>query len=242
VKTILSILHSFCILYFFFILAPCDPCQAEPFDNTLKTMQQKFQSLKDYQCVFESYTARDEESREMVFSYFFKKPKMIRMEVLEGTYPGTVMLYNPQVMRDKVRVLVGNPALAVLQKIFFGEYFGLYSKWIIDLRGNGVHESDWGSFIDDHLKLLHLGKSKFIGEKEVNGRTTLFYRLDSHEPIKTMNIKTEEVWIDKKTYFPIKYIHYDASDQVIRRSVYHNLKFNTDLQMDLFKRLKTDSR
>ena len=164
------------------------------------------------------------------------------MEVLEGEYQGTVMLYNPEVVRDKVRVRVGNPALAVLQKIFLGEYFEPYSKWIIDLRGNAVHESDWGSFIDDHLKLLHLGKSKFIGEKEVNGRTTLFYRLDSDKPDKTMYIKTEEVWIDKKTYFPIKYIHYDISDQVIRRSVYHTLKFNTDLQEDIFKTFKTNSR
>ena len=205
-------------------------------------MQQKFQSLKDYHCIFESYTARGQESRGIVFSYFFKKPQMIRMEIVEGKYPGTVMLYNPEVVRDKVRVRVGNPVLAMLQKILFGEHFDLYSKWIIDLRGNGVHESDWGSFIDDHLKLLHLGKSKFIGEKEVDGKTTLFYRLDSDNPDKTMHIKTEEVWIDKKTYFPIKYIHYDISGQVIRRSVYRDLKFNTDIQVDIFKKFETDSR
>lgn len=165
---------------------------------------------------------------------------MIRMEVSAGIYPGTIMLYNPEVVRDKVRILVGNPALAVLQKIFFGEYFELHK--LVDLRGKGVHESDWDSFISDHLKLLHLGKSKFIGEEEVNGKTTLFYRLNSDDPAKTMSIKIEEVWIDKKTYFPIKYIHYDASGQVIRRSVFNNLEFNTDLQVDIFKKFKTDSR
>jgi hypothetical protein len=149
------------------------------------------------------------------------------------------MLYNPEVIRDKVRVRVGNPALLVLQKIFFGEYFEPHK--LVDLQGKGVHESDWGSFIGDHLKLLHLGKSKFIGEEEVNGKTTLFYRLHSVDPAKTMSIKIEEVWIEKKTYFPIKYIHYDASGQVIRRSVFNNLVFNTDLQVDIFKKFKTDS-
>ena len=204
-------------------------------------MQQKFQSLRDYQCTFESYTARDEESRAAVFSFYFKKPEMIRMEILEGKYPGSVMLYNPQVIRDKVRVQVGNPALAVLQKIILGEYFELHSKWTVDLRGKGVHESSWSTFIEDHRRLLHLGNSKFMGEKEVNGKTTLFYRLESHDPNKTLNVKTEEVWIDKQTYFPIKFIHYDASGRIIRRSEYHNLKFNTGLRLDLFKRFKTDS-
>ncbi len=202
-------------------------------------MQQTFQSLKDYHCIFESYTARDKKSLKIVFSYFFKTPKMIRMEVLEGIYPGTIMLYNSEVVKDKVRVQVGNPALAVLQKIFFGEYFELHR--MVDLQGKGVHESDWGTFIGNHLKLLHLVKSKFIGEEKVNGKTTLFYRIDSDKPDKTMYIKTEEVWIDKKTYFPIKYIHYDTSGQVIRRSVYHNLEFNAGLHGDNFKKFRTDS-
>ena len=241
-RTFRSTLHSLFILSFFFILTHTDPCQAEPFHKTLKTMQQKFLSIKDYQGIFEYFTARDAKSRKIVFSYFFKKPKMIRMEFLEEKFPDTVMLYNPEVVKDKVRVRVGNSALAMLQKIFVGEYFELYSKWIIDLRGRGMHESDWGSFIDEHLKLLHLYKSELISETEVNGKITLFYRLDFDKPDKTMHIKTEEVWIDKKTYFPIKYIHYDTSGQIIRQSVYHNLKFNTDLPVDIFKKFKTDSR
>ncbi len=165
---------------------------------------------------------------------------MIRMEILTGIYPGTIMLYNPEVVKDKVKVRVGNPALAVLQKIFFGEYFELHR--MVDLRGNGVHESDWGSFIDEHQKFLHLIKSKFIGEEKMNGKTTFFYRLVSDNPAKTMSIKIEDVWIDKRTYFPVKYVHYDTLGRVIRRSAYNTLEFNAGLQADIFNDFKPDSR
>lgn len=225
---------------FFIIFTHAVLCQEEPFDKTLKSMQRKFQTLTDYHCIYKYYTARDEKSYDITFSYFFKKPKMIRMEIMAGIYPGTIMLYNPEAVRDKVRVQVGNPALAVLQKIFFGEYFELHR--MVDLRGKGVHESDWGTFIGNHLKLLHLVKSKFMGEEKVNGKTTLFYRLTSDNPAKTMSIKIEDVWIDKRTYFPVKYIHYDTLGQVIRRSVYNDLEFNAGLHGDIFKKFRTDSR
>lgn len=221
-------------LSFLFILTLPVISHADFFSKTLALMKQRFESVNDYRCKYKAYSANGERSVELTFSYYYKRPKMIRMETLSGKYPGTIMLYDEQMKPDKVKVRVGNPFLAVMQKAIYGDYFAIHDPKVTDLGGFGILESDWGWLIEIHETMAAYGKTHIEKEMVLAGRPTLYYVLVSLQPEKTLSVAKEELWIDKETYSPVKFIDYDASGKVIRKSVFENMIINVGLKGELF--------
>ncbi|MBU0728940.1 MAG: outer membrane lipoprotein-sorting protein [Proteobacteria bacterium] len=228
-KALFSAVLFFMLLFF---AAPVQ-CADYSFGNILDIMRQRHESIRDYQCIYHSYTARGSKIRDQKFKYYFKKQKLIRMELLTGMYGGAVLIHNPEKHPGKIRVQAGNPLVLMLQKTFLGEYFDLDSEWVTDLRGNGIHESDWGWYIEIHRRLLSSGSGRYVGEKQLNGVSVLFYELFSEDPEKTFSVKREEVWIDPVSYFPVKYIQYDKDGVIIRQAITEDLAFDTGVDEDL---------
>lgn len=206
----------------------------DSFRALLDSMKLRFNAIENYHSIYESYTANGDKSQRLVISYYFQKPKLIRMEVLEGKYPGTIIIFNPAISRESVKIKVGSSALSAAQKIFFGEFFPLHDKMVIDLRGNAISESDWGVFIDDHFRFREFGAGIFIKEEMVEGSQLLYYQIYSDFPEKTYSIKKEEIWIDKKTLFPVRYIHYDRSGKVLRQDAFRDISFDIKMNEKLF--------
>jgi outer membrane lipoprotein-sorting protein len=217
--------------------------QAEPlsFPAVLAGMKKHWSETKDYQCRFETESSNGETSREVVLAYFYRRPAQIRMEVLEGPYAESLLLYNRAVAPRQVRVRAGNPLVAFLQRMLYGEFFAVDHEWMVDLRGNGIHESDWTHFIAEHEKYLRLGATScFLGEEILNGRKSFRYRLISKDPEKTTSIKEEEVWVDAETYFPVKYFQYGSDGRLLRKAVTTELRFNEGLSERLFLEFDID--
>lgn len=208
--------------------------QAPDFASVLAGMQQQVAATTDYQCRFETQSSKGDQSRDVVLAYFYRRPAKIRMEVLEGPYSGSLLIYNRAIDPQRVRVLAGNPLVAFLQRMLYGEFFAVDHEWVVDLRGNGIHESDWPHFIAEHEKYLQMGTSLFLGEEILNGEKTYRYRLISDFPEKTMSIKEEDVWVDAETYFPVKYFQYDATGRMIRKAVITDLKINSGIDEAFF--------
>ena len=215
---------------------------AEPpsFASVLTGMKKKIEATEDYQCRFETQSSNGDQTRDVVLAYYYRRPAKIRMEVLEGPYSGSLLIYNRAIDPQRVRVLAGNPLVAFLQRMLYGEFFAVDHEWVVDLRGNGIHESDWPHFITEHEKYLHMGTSHFLGEEILNGKTTYRYRLISDFPEKTMSIKEEEVWVDAETYFPVKYFQYDATGRMLRKAIITDLKINSGIDEALFIEFSPD--
>ena len=81
--------------------AYASPCKAQSLENIFVKMRERFKSLQDYQCLFASYTANRKKEVEIHYKYYFKKPKMIRMEALTGKYKGSILIYNRSAAADK---------------------------------------------------------------------------------------------------------------------------------------------
>lgn len=207
-------------------------------DEIFSLMKQKFEDLKDYKCIYESYNSDGSEKQNATYRYFFKKPKLIRMEVLSEKYQGTVMIYNVIKRKDKVKLRLRKSGIKGFFQRLFKTYLDLDDKRILDLRGNGIHESDWGWFIEQHLNILNLGKGEFIREEEINGQSTYVYTLILDFPEKTMSIKKEEIWINTETYFPLKFIQYNNSGEIVRQSIFKDVEFDVDLEDELFWKFK----
>lgn len=221
-------------LLFLFVLTTPAISQADFFTETLVLMKKRFESVNDYHCIYKAYSANDEHSVEVTFRYYYKKPKMIRMETITGKYPGTIMLYDEQVKPDKVKVRVGNPFIAIMQKAIYGDYFKIHDPKVTDLGGFGVLESDWGWLIDIHEKMAAYGTTRVEKEVLIDGKPVLYYVLISANPEKTLSVAKEELWVDKETYSPVKFIDYDISGKVIRKSVFGNMVINDQLKAEFF--------
>jgi outer membrane lipoprotein-sorting protein len=210
--------------------------QADPpsFAAVLDRMQARWAATMDYQCRFETQSSRGEAIRDVVLAYYYRRPAQIRMEVLEGPYAGSLLIYNRAVAPRQVRVLAGNALVAFLQRMLYGEFFAVDHEWVVDLRGNGIHESDWAHFITEHRKYVRDGTSRLLGEEALDGRRTYRYRLVSKSPATASSITEEQVWVDAESYFPVQYFQYDAAGQLVRKARVSDLKFNTGIDAHLF--------
>ena len=216
------------------LITTCAYGQSFSFQSILKEMRYHVEGITDYQCRFRTYSTNGSESREVVLAYYYRKPNQIRMEILEGPNPGSILIYNRQVEPEQVRVISGNRFTALLQRMVYGEFLPLDNEWVLDLRGNGIHESDWLNFISEHEKYLRNGSSRFVRKEDLNGRITYLFKLISNAPDQTMSIKEEDVWIDSQTYFPVQFFQYDSDGQLARRTTITNLRFNIGLNERIF--------
>jgi outer membrane lipoprotein-sorting protein len=224
------------------LLCHAAPAVSEPpsFAVVLAGMKEKMAATIDYQCRFETQSSNGDETRDVVLNYFYRRPARIRMEVLEGPYSGSLLIYNGEMDAGKVRVLAGNRLVAFLQRMIYGEYFAVDHEWVVDLRGNGIHESDWPHFIRSHEAYLSMGTSRFVREEILDGRVAYVYRLVSDAPEKTMAVKSEDLWVDAETFFPVRYFQYDDTGRLIRRAIVTELRFNTGISERLFSEFYPD--
>jgi outer membrane lipoprotein-sorting protein len=105
---------------------------------------------------------------------------------------------------------------------------------VCDLRGYGLHQSDWGWYIDQHLENMKLFNGKITGEEVVNGRETIVCELVSKNPVETSSIAKEKVWVDKELAVPLKYLQYDSTGKLILSSMFSNIQLNCQLKNILF--------
>lgn len=219
-----------------FSLLNAVPAAAEPphFAVVLAGMKATLATTIDYQCRFETQSSNGDDTRAVVLNYFYRRPARIRMEVLEGPYPGSLLIYNGEKDAGKVRVLAGNRLVAFLQRMLYGEFFAVDHEWVVDLRGNGIHESDWPHFIRTHEAYLSRGTSQFVREEILDGRVAYVYRLVSEAPEKTMAVKSEDLWVDAETFFPVRYFQYDDAGRLVRKAIVTELRFNAGISERLF--------
>ncbi|MCB2166550.1 MAG: hypothetical protein KQI78_02740 [Deltaproteobacteria bacterium] len=224
------------------LLLQAVPAAAEPprFAVALAGMKAKLAATSDYQCRFETQSTNGDQTRDVVLAYYYRQPAQIRMEVLEGPYPGSLLIYNGETDAGKVRVLAGNRLVAFLQRMLYGEFFAVDHEWVVDLRGNGIHESDWSHFIRTHEAYLSMGTSQFVREEMLDGRVAYVYRLVSDAPEKTMAVKSEDLWVDAETFFPVRYFQYDEAGRLVRKAIVTELRFNTGISEGLFTEFYPD--
>ena len=208
--------------------------QPPHFEEVLAGMKAKIAATDDYRCRLETQSSNGDETRDVVLNYFYRRPSKIRMEVIEGPYSGSLLIYDGEKEAEKVRVLAGNSLVAFFQRMLYGEYFAVDHEWVVDLRGNGIHESHWPHFIRTHEAYLSIGSSRFVREETLQGRRTYMYQLVSYTPEKTMGIKKEDLWVDAESFFPVQYFQYDDNDRLIRKAVVKALLFNAGFSDRLF--------
>lgn len=199
------------------------------YQNRLKEMKASFERINDYSCTFESFSSNGEKSQSVSFNYFFKKPANVRMEVLTGKYSGTILLYQG----EEVKLKLTNIVLGLFTFSFLPDH-----RYVCDLRGNGLHNSDWGFFITEHFKMKDITESRFLGEEILDKRDVVVYELISKDPSRSRFVAKEHLWIDKEMNIIIKYMQYDVNGRLIQSGFYKHISLNKGLKQEVFTSFK----
>ncbi len=230
-KTLIRILA---LIYILILIIPGEiKGSKNDYTEVLFKMKEHIEKIETYQCIFEAFSSREEETKNVTFRYFFKSPKFVRMEILEGKHKGAILLYKPH----KVRVKLKKGILSIFSFSFKPEH-----KYVTDLRGYGMHQSDWGWYVDQHLKMLEFSEAKFSRKEIVERRNTEVYVIISKEPKKTRSVAKETLWIDSKEFIPVKYVQQDKSGKIILSALYKDIILNLDLDDKLFMKFKKGKR
>jgi outer membrane lipoprotein-sorting protein len=207
---------------------PTDPKAENPDQSVaglFKGLQARFEKIDDYQCVFDAFVAKDEQTDRRVYNYYFKKDKRIRMEILQGKNSGATLVYN-------------EPDVVVRPSGFFISLFTFTfapeDKKICDLRGFTIPQSDWGTFIEQHIKYLDKYTARTGKPEQVDGRTAIVIEIESAKPEETMDIAKEKIWLDEREKVLLKFEQYDKSGKLIRANSYKDIKINSGLKDELF--------
>lgn len=219
------------------VLLTAAMARAEPpsFMAVLNGMQARLAGTVDYQCRLATWSTNGNQEQAVVLAYAFHMPNKIRMEVIEGPYAGSLLIYNQDADPLRVRVRAGNPIMAFLQRLMYGEYFTVDHQWVVDRRGNGVHESHWPRYVTEHLKYLSSGRSRFLGYALIDGRRTYRFRLEVDAAETQGGFHREDFWVDATTYFPLQLHQYDASGRLVRKTRATGLTLNSGIGLDWFR-------
>lgn len=189
-------------------------------------MKIRFSSIRDYSCEMQVYSASGKKTRLEYYNFYFKKPKQLRVEITGGENRGAVLLLkNPGNVR--VRQKKGIGSLVTLS-------FRPDHPLVTNLRGYGLHQSDWGWFIDKHIELAGLFSGKFLREEKLHNRNTFVYELISSDPGRTLDFKRELLWVDDIWGLPLRYQMFDEKKKAVQTMMAWNIRLNTGLSDSLF--------
>lgn len=195
-------------------------------ESLFKELQEKFKKINDYQCVFDAFVAKDDKTDRRVYNYYFKKDKSIRMEIIEGKNNGAKLVYSGKNVKIRLSGIIIS---------LFTFTFEPTDKKICDLRGFSIPQSDWGTFINEHIKYLEKCSSKIIAKDTVNNKETIIVEIESRKPDETMDIAREKIWLDNTEKILLKFEQYDKKGKLMRANSYKNIKINSGLKDDLFQ-------
>ncbi|MCL4458113.1 MAG: DUF1571 domain-containing protein [Nitrospirae bacterium] len=185
-------------------------------------------SIENYNSV-ESYSvtlrSRSDDSSEEI-RYYYKKPGFVRMEFVKP-YKGAMLVYSPSKKEARLRP------------------FGFFKSFILTLspdnslikssKGHRVDESDIGALLKVVKKLQYNGKTEISGEESVGNRPVIVVSVKGEKDFAVNGIHRYILWLDKKTFLPLKVAAYDMQGELMEEVLMDDLKINIGITEDFFE-------
>ncbi|HEX9901785.1 MAG TPA: hypothetical protein VGB72_02865 [Acidobacteriota bacterium] len=200
----------------------------DPYDLALQGMKERFEALTDYRCLFDSFVTDGRRSQKWTYRYFFKKPDLIRIEVVSGENAGAILIIRDGKVRAKPAGL-----LSILSLTFRPD-----DPRVIDVRKNRPDQTPWGYYLDQHLQSLDLATVLSSSRDTLDGRPVLVYDIASQDPARTQGIAREKIWVAIPDDLLLRYEMYDRAGQLIIMAHFKDILLDQQLPDSLFKEFK----
>ncbi|MDP3790033.1 MAG: hypothetical protein Q8R48_06505 [Candidatus Omnitrophota bacterium] len=186
----------------------------------LNNLEESISKMDAYKCrmVSENWKGKKHESK--IMEFYFKKPNLMRMDVLEGDKAGSVVLLNKE---GKIR---GKNSMGMRKTLKPTD------NRLKNIRGATFMQSSLWDMMDrlrDHI--LERGCKATLTEEENMLRPS--YRLRVEHKDADDPVMLEEVWYDKSNYFIMKKIKHEGNTKVTD-IVWEDCQINIPLDDGLF--------
>ncbi|MES0488933.1 MAG: hypothetical protein ABUK01_03010 [Leptospirales bacterium] len=209
------------------------------FKKMLSNMEKRFARLVDYEMYSNSYSSKRNSKQSETYHLYYKNPGKVRMEILSGKDKGTIMLYDHNGDKSKVKVRAGGKVTRFMQKLFSMEELDVTDAKLHDLRGYGIEHADWGYLIKTHKKMLTNNIYSFEnkGVVDFKGKKAYLFIVSSSDPEQSNSIKYSHFLINPRTFFPFQRTEYDKNGKMLKRNEFIKVKFNLDLDDKVFSEI-----
>jgi outer membrane lipoprotein-sorting protein len=213
------------------LIFPLPPAAAEETDTypvALHRMKERFDALNDYQCSFDSFVTDARRTQKWTYRYFFKKPDLIRMEIVAGDNKGAILIVRDGKVRAKPAGLLSILTLTLKPD----------DPKVIDVRKNRPDQTSWDYYLDQHLLTLDRAVVLSSGRETLDGRSVLVYEIASRDPARTQGIAREKLWVAVPDDLPVRYEMFDAAGRLVLMAHFKDILLDQNLPDSLFKDFK----
>jgi outer membrane lipoprotein-sorting protein len=203
-------------------LAPVLASSNDLTDDVLASIEKTYESIFDYQCRLETLSILGDKREERHINFYFKKPKLIRMDVLKGNRPfdsGSVGVYEGG---DKVTGHRGGALKGIILNL------PKESALATTIRGVTFDESD----LETVLRNLYF----YRDNAEIVASEThdaYFFTCITDHPEENDNISKDLVWIDKKSLLITGNERYEG-ETLVQAVKWKGFIINAGLPIELF--------
>lgn len=186
----------------------------------LNNLENAIYKMDTYKCVMVSENWKGKKREYKVTEFCFKKPNLIRTDVIDGDKKGSTVILNKE---GKIRGKNSMGLRKTLQPT---------DSRLKNIRGATFMQA---SFIDmaDRLKdhILERGCQARVVEEQYMDRPAYHLIIEHSDDDDTVTL--EEVWYDKDTYFIMKKLKYEGETKV-SDITWKNREINIPLEDSLF--------
>lgn len=160
-----------------------------------------------------------------VIRYYYKKPGLVRMEFIRP-HEGAVLVYDPSKKAVKLRPFgsIKNIVLTLSPDNYL----------VKSPKGHRADESDIGVLIKTVKALHDKGIGEIMGEVDVGDRDSVILKVTGTGNFTVKGIHAYLLWIDKKTFLPVKASSFDVKGALIEEVVMDDLEIDMELGDALF--------
>ncbi|MEW6109573.1 MAG: DUF1571 domain-containing protein [Nitrospirota bacterium] len=201
-----------------FILLAMTSAVHEP----ISTAIENYKNVESYSVTLRS---RGNDSSEEI-KYYYKRPGFVRMEFIKP-HKGAVLVYSPYKKEVRLRP------------------FGFLKPFVLTLnpdnnlikssRGHTVDESDIGSLLRTVKKLQADGKTEVAGEEAVGNKPAMLVRVEGNPDFVVDGIHRYLLWLDKKTFLPLKVSAYDLKGYLVEEVLMDDLDIGIAITESFFE-------
>jgi outer membrane lipoprotein-sorting protein len=185
-------------------------------------LRKRYDRIQDYQCRMHEFSIGEGRREERIINYYFKKPLLIRVDILDG---------NKALDRGSVGVYTGGNKVT-------GHRGGFIEKMVMSVsknsrlaksvRGETIEKSTILAVID---RMEHLVENSTVSIEETDTHTELvFHPFDSAD---NEGITRDVVWLERDTLFIILIQRYEG-EKLVQQAKRGNFIVNAGLPRELF--------
>jgi outer membrane lipoprotein-sorting protein len=192
-------------------------------DEILYSIERTYESIFDYQCRLEALSFLGKKREERIINFYFKKPKLIRMDVLKGNRPfdgGSVGVYAGG---EKVTGQRGGALKGIILKL------NKENPLATTIRGVTFDESD----LETVLKNLFFYRTRGTIAMNETGDAYIF-TCNASNPEENDGISKDLVWIDKKSFLIMRNERYEG-ETLVQAANWKGFIINAGLPIELFE-------